>query len=279
MEKYLSISEMAYYAGVSRRTLIHYDQIDLFKPKKIGANGYRYYGFDQCPELDVILVLRALDMSLDEISAFLKNRQPDYTKKVLSLRREVVEEKITRLNKLKQSLDLMLQRFDKIQTIEFEQLTYQFLDEEYFIASDEIDEHDETSAYQVIANFYPDVHHEDAFSGYPIGFLLDAGAFEKEMPTKVIYRTLIKIPKERVSYYPRKKIMQRPAGQYLTGFVRFEKKQIDRFITLLHEKLAEMQLIIDGNVWELVWQDDVLTDQLEEQIIEIMIPVCPLGNK
>ena len=67
MKKQLTISEMSAYAGVSRRTLIYYDQIDLFKPQSIGENGYRYYGFEQCLELDVILLLRSLDMPLQDI--------------------------------------------------------------------------------------------------------------------------------------------------------------------------------------------------------------------
>ena len=58
MKKFLTISEMAKYAGISRRTLIYYDQIDLFKPAKVGENGYRYYGIDQYFELDVILLLK-----------------------------------------------------------------------------------------------------------------------------------------------------------------------------------------------------------------------------
>ena len=34
MKKFLTISEMAKYAGISRRTLIYYDQIDLFQTGK-----------------------------------------------------------------------------------------------------------------------------------------------------------------------------------------------------------------------------------------------------
>ncbi|EOE6414304.1 MerR family DNA-binding transcriptional regulator [Enterococcus hirae] len=34
MNNYLTISEFAKYVNLSRRTLIYYDQIDLFKPKK-----------------------------------------------------------------------------------------------------------------------------------------------------------------------------------------------------------------------------------------------------
>ena len=43
MSTYISISEMAKLHGITRQTLIHYDNIDLFKPAKVDTNGYRYY--------------------------------------------------------------------------------------------------------------------------------------------------------------------------------------------------------------------------------------------
>lgn len=43
MSTYISISEMAKLHGITRQTLIHYDNIDLFKPAKVDTNGYRYF--------------------------------------------------------------------------------------------------------------------------------------------------------------------------------------------------------------------------------------------
>lgn len=97
MKKYLTISELAKYAGVSRRTLIYYDQIHLFKPAKIGENGYRYYSIDQYFELDVILLLKNLDVSLEEIHAFLKNRNVDYVLDGFMRQKQKVDEQINKL--------------------------------------------------------------------------------------------------------------------------------------------------------------------------------------
>lgn len=47
-KKLLSISEFAKIAKIAqttRRTLIFYDQKDIFKPAKIAENGYRYYSY------------------------------------------------------------------------------------------------------------------------------------------------------------------------------------------------------------------------------------------
>ena len=39
-----SIVEVARLAGVSSRTLRHYDDVGLLPPAYVGSNGYRYYG-------------------------------------------------------------------------------------------------------------------------------------------------------------------------------------------------------------------------------------------
>ena len=41
-----SIVEVARHAGVSSRTLRHYDDVGLLPPAYVGANGYRYYDED-----------------------------------------------------------------------------------------------------------------------------------------------------------------------------------------------------------------------------------------
>lgn len=66
-----SISQVAKMAGVSARTLRHYDDIGLLAPVSFSSNGYRWYGRDQLRRLQRILLLRELDVPLSEIKAIL----------------------------------------------------------------------------------------------------------------------------------------------------------------------------------------------------------------
>ena len=66
-----SIVEVARYAGVSSRTLRHYDDIGLVPPAYVGANGYRYYERQQLHRLQEVLVLRELGLPLDAIARVL----------------------------------------------------------------------------------------------------------------------------------------------------------------------------------------------------------------
>ena len=66
-----SIVDVARMAGVTARTLRHYDDIGLLPPASVGSNGYRRYGDAELLRLQRILVLRALGLGLTEIAAVL----------------------------------------------------------------------------------------------------------------------------------------------------------------------------------------------------------------
>ena len=66
-----SIVEVARRAGVSSRTLRHYDDIGLVRPAYVGSNGYRYYEREQLYRLQEVLVLRELGLPLDAVARVL----------------------------------------------------------------------------------------------------------------------------------------------------------------------------------------------------------------
>lgn len=70
-----SIVEVARFAGVSSRTLRHYDDIGLLQPAYVGRNGYRYYDREQLHRLQEVLVLRELGLPLDAVARVLDGTQ------------------------------------------------------------------------------------------------------------------------------------------------------------------------------------------------------------
>jgi len=56
---------------LNKRTLHYYDEIGLFSPAFKGENDYRYYTWQQSADLENILALRELHMSIDEIRSYL----------------------------------------------------------------------------------------------------------------------------------------------------------------------------------------------------------------
>lgn len=75
-DAYLTTGEFAKLAGVSKHTLFHYDKIGLLSPEiKLSENQYRYYSISQLELLEIITLLKELDMPLSEIKSYLDNRQ------------------------------------------------------------------------------------------------------------------------------------------------------------------------------------------------------------
>ena len=63
------IGEFSKIAQVSGRLLRYYDEIGLFKPEHIDeASGYRLYSARQLPDLNRILALKELGLTLEQIA-------------------------------------------------------------------------------------------------------------------------------------------------------------------------------------------------------------------
>ncbi len=99
-----TVKQLSRLAGVTPRTLHHYDAIGLLKPLKIGSNGYRYYGQEALIRLQQILFYRELDMPLDEIKKIMGRRDFDALG-ALNEHRQSLDRRISRLIQLIETVD------------------------------------------------------------------------------------------------------------------------------------------------------------------------------
>jgi MerR family transcriptional regulator, thiopeptide resistance regulator len=72
-----SVGKVAELAGVSVRTLHHYDEIGLLSPGSRTAVGYRRYSEDDLERLQQILFYRELGFALEEIATILDDPRTD----------------------------------------------------------------------------------------------------------------------------------------------------------------------------------------------------------
>lgn len=79
-------------AGVTVRTLLHYDKIGLLKPSRDTDKGYRVYCNDDFLKLQQIVTLKFIGLSLDEIKLLLDERGEDVGN-IIHLQRKALEEK------------------------------------------------------------------------------------------------------------------------------------------------------------------------------------------
>ena len=100
----LTVKQLSKMAGVTPRTLHHYDDIGLLKPSRVGDNGYRYYGEEALLRLQQILFYRELDMPLEDIRKIMGRRDFD-VRKALESHKESLSKQIERLNRLLGTVD------------------------------------------------------------------------------------------------------------------------------------------------------------------------------
>lgn len=94
-------------AGVSVRTLHHYDELGLLKPAEVGANGYRYYGREELLRLQQILLHRELEFPLEAIGEILS--APSFDRlETLRRQRRVLIDRADRYVTLIETLDATL---------------------------------------------------------------------------------------------------------------------------------------------------------------------------
>ncbi|UYO00596.1 MAG: MerR family transcriptional regulator [Devosia sp.] len=107
--KTYTVNQLARLAGVSVRTLHHYDEIGILRPAFTGENRYRYYGEDELLRLQQILIHRELDIPLAEIGAILD--APGFDRlSSLQQQRERLEEQAKRYAGMVRTIDRTIAR-------------------------------------------------------------------------------------------------------------------------------------------------------------------------
>ncbi|MFF4222256.1 MerR family transcriptional regulator [Streptomyces abikoensis] len=94
-----SVGQVAAFAGVTVRTLHHYDKAGLLSPSERSPAGYRLYGDADLARLQQILFYRELGFSLDEIATILEDPQANALEQLRARQRRLGEE-IERLRRL-----------------------------------------------------------------------------------------------------------------------------------------------------------------------------------
>jgi DNA-binding transcriptional MerR regulator len=94
-----SVGQVAGFAGVTVRTLHHYDEIKLLVPSERSHAGHRRYGDADLDRLQQILFYRELGFPLDEIAALLDDPDAD-PQEHLRLQHELLSARIEKLQKM-----------------------------------------------------------------------------------------------------------------------------------------------------------------------------------
>ena len=117
--KLFQIGDVAKMFHISVGSLRHYEKAGLLKPEYTDSEtGYRYYSIRQFEVLNTIRYLRVLDMPLNEIGEFLKNRDINIIEEKLLRQKEMVAAKLQELETIERKIDHRLQHLRDAQNAE-----------------------------------------------------------------------------------------------------------------------------------------------------------------
>lgn len=131
--KSFTAGEFAKLHHINKRTLHYYDSVGIFSPKYKGDNGYRYYTYEQSIELENILALREIGMSIEEIQNYMQKPNSEDFKKIAKLKICEINQTIARLKQLKNILKEKYKMIDLCDEIYDGKIEIVTLKEEYLI--------------------------------------------------------------------------------------------------------------------------------------------------
>lgn len=105
-KKYLyTTGQFAKLNGINKRTLHYYDEIGLFSPELKEENGYRYYTCFQTVQLELIVTLRKIGLSIEEIIRYLKSPSGDSFADLIAEKKQLIDKSIQELLNTKTFLE------------------------------------------------------------------------------------------------------------------------------------------------------------------------------
>ena len=268
--KLYRIGEVAKMFRLSVGTLRHYEMLGILTPAHIDADsGYRYYNVEQFECLNTIRYLRMLDFSLEQIAAFLQNRDVEQMSEMLQQQKQIARQKRMEWKLIEKKIERRLQRLKEAKApglgeLEFRTIPAQrviriqsdlflhtYLDMEEAIRELER-EQDSASVFlgKIGVGIAKERLEAGDVSSYDTAFLL----LDPEDTVKGVYETL---PETRC-------ICIRFAGSHPEAPVYYEQ---------LLQYIRERDLTITGFSREITLIDEGLTKHPEEFVTEIQIPI------
>lgn len=280
MQKYtepcINTSSFAKLCNTNKRTLIHYDEIGLFKPAFTDERGYRYYSETQCDLFFTITCLKDLGMPLKEIKQYVTDKNPSDLTALLLEQQQKVEKEIRHLKRIEQVINNKLNLVSEGMNIHFdgdgcsEPFTADFPEETYlttpFLGTSEHEE-----LFAALCEHIREVNHHFLSIGHAYGAMmqvadLETGAFDRyaNFMTKI----------SSAAPHAHLPVHQKAAGSYAVLYLRGDYYEADHAFEKLLNYIHQNSLIPGKYCYkEAIW-DELTVEKKEAYITRISIPVC-----
>ena len=260
----LTVSQFAKLHNVNKRTLHYYDEIGIFSPDYKGDNGYRYYDYMQGVDFEYIKMLKELNMGLDEIKRYIDNpneedfkeiaevkiKEIDQEIRTLNRRREVLEDKLNKLNKCDD-----LRKKNSVKVIECEE-------QKFFYTPFKFEDDDLKQLISHIKDVWTVDEYCKGIGSFVSVEKIQRGEFEE-------YDGLFI---EMLDDIDSKNTIIKPKGKYICAYHMGDWDTLPDFYDEIVKYAEENNLTLVGYSFEIGMNDFAISD-MEDYITQIMIRV------
>lgn len=268
-KNFFTISDFAKISGLSRQTLIYYDNIDLFKPVTVADNKYRLYSHSQIGIISIITILSDLGVPLKEIMRIVKNVSPKTTGDVLKTQLNLIHERLNKLNLLNDLVELRLESvlLGNAAEEKIGEFSIMNIDEDIpiFIGA-KIDCTKEDITDDDMIDFFDRSEKENIPSVFALGYIKEKQnvlSDKEDVVSAMFFR--LKSKSFANGFIP--------AGKYAVGFARGDYGKTDYIYKNLSEFLENNGLTIAGDVYEEYLHDELVQENADNFILQISVQV------
>ncbi|GAA0125502.1 MerR family transcriptional regulator [Clostridium sp. CTA-19] len=270
-DKYFTVSEFAKLCGVQRKTLIFYDKIGIFSPEYRDENNYRLYSLSQYDTFTILLELRELDVSLDEIKKYLYNRTPQEYIRLLKDEKSKATLKIKKLEKMIYNLTNKIGVAQKgMKEFENNKVYIKKCEEEYLILSD-LSSSSQNEIMMDVINFVKYCDENNIYDGYPIGAIVRKSDVENEK-FNILSKLFIKLDNK----INNNKLFVKPRGEYVCINHKGDYESTYKSYEKILKFIKENNYKIIGDSYENTLLDFFALKNEKEYLTEIMIRVIKI---
>lgn len=259
----MTTAQFAKLHEVNKRTLHYYDSIGLFSPKSKGENGYRYYENQQSMDFEYIRMLKELNMSIEEIKAYVQNPNPKDFLRIAEQKSREIEEEIKRLEKTRQVLFQKKQQIERCESLHGVEIHFTECEEErYYVTPFPFTEEDWQSLFLYVKDIWGIEQCRMGIGSYLSAEKAASGEFKQYDGLFTPVWNEIEEPE----------VLIKPAGRYLCGYHKGTWDELPGLYEKMFQFAADAGAELLGYAYEIGMNDFVIARE-EEYVTQIMIQV------
>lgn len=270
-EKTFKISELSKLFHIGVDSIRYYEKVGILEPLRNPENNYRSYTMEDFRRLTLIRELLGLGFSTEQIKFFITNRSEQKTKEMLSSELSAINNEINRLKHIRKNLENRLRTIETM-TARYnnEQIEVLHLQKRFCVMVKDTHLTNNMIDYYLV-KYMNKYHNQIGTIGLCDCYTLDLPGSN---PASSYYRTknaffyADTLPKKACNY-------TLPQGTYLSIIYRGPLTKTKELLPLLYTYARKHSFDITGDPIEFCYVDEYETNDENEYLIEIQLPVKP----